>query len=136
MEREEVLKNYICMKYKSVRQFTIEKNLKYSTVAAILSRGLGKAGIDTVFEICDALNISADALINKSIIVEKPSDNQNHVRLERRLEAYAVFAEILRSSKNFTIDNIPLTSEEGRIFNAGIEALIDMIRRLRKENKE
>ena len=74
MEREEILKNYICMKYKSVRQFTIDKNLKYSTVASLLSHSLGKANIDTVFEICKALNISADALIERGIIVEKPKE--------------------------------------------------------------
>ena len=135
MEREEVLKNYICMKYKSVRQFTLEKNLKYSTVAAILSRGLGKAGIDNVFEICDALNISADALINKSIIVEKPRADL-HERLSRRIEAYTVFIELLQSERNFTIDGIPLTSEEARIFNAGFEALIETIRKLRKNSEK
>lgn len=135
MEREEVLKNYICMKYKSVRQFTIDKDLKYSTVAAILSRGLGRAGIDTVIEICDALNIDVDALIKKGIIVEKPSENF-HIRAQRRLEAYSIFAQILQNSNNFTIDNIPLSPEEGKIFNAGIEALIETIRRLRKLDKE
>lgn len=134
MEREEVLKNYILMKYKSVRQFAIENDIKYSTLSAILTRGLGKAGIDNVFEICDALHISADALINKSIIVEKPIDSSGF-RLSRRLEAYTVFLGILKNSHNFTIDDISLTYEEAKIFYAGIEAMIDVIRRLRKEDK-
>lgn len=134
MEREEVLKNYILMKYKSVRQFALENNIKYSTLSAILSRGLGKAGIENVFEICDALNISADALINKNIIVEKQLAKP-HATLSRRLEAYTVFIEILNNSRNFTIDDRPLTDEEAKIFYAGIEAMIDVIRRLRKEDK-
>lgn len=123
------------MKYKSVRQFTIDKNLKYSTVASLLSHDLGKANIDTVFEICKALHISADALIVNGIIVEKPSEK--HIRLSRRLEAYSLFVELQQSDRTFTIDNKPLTPEECRIFSTGIDTLIDLIRKLRnKGNKE
>ena len=136
MEREEVLKNYICMKYKSIRQFALAHNLKYSTIVAILTRGLGNAGIDNVFEICHALNISADALIMNGIIVEKPTDNAKHVPGQRRLEAYAVFIDIMQGSKIVTIDDKVLTDEECRIFVAGIESLIDMIRRLRKDSEK
>lgn len=135
MEREEILKNYICMKYKSVRQFTIDKNLKYSTVASLLSHSLGKANIDTVFEICKALNISADALIERGIIVEKPKEEYSS-NFRRRIEAYSVFVQILQSSKDFTIDGIPLTCDEAKIFNAGVEALIETIRKLRKCSDE
>lgn len=135
MEREEVLKNYICMKYKSVRQFAIDKNLKYSTIASLLSHDLGKANIDTVFEICKALNISADALIMNGIIVEKPIDNK-HIQNTRRIEAYALFIEIMHGARQFTIDDKLLTYEECRIFVAGIESLIDLIRRLRKDSEK
>lgn len=139
MEREEVLKNYICMKYKSVRQFAIDKNLKYSTIAGLLSHSLGKANLDTVFEICKALNISADALIENGIIVEKPSED-HYSRQLKRLEAYAFYLSNLAKSQDFTIDDIPLSQEEGKIFDAGFETLIDVIRKYRenseKETKE
>ena len=46
MSKEDILKDYICAKYKSVRQFTMATGLKYSTVVAILSRGLGSASIE------------------------------------------------------------------------------------------
>jgi len=134
MEREEVLKNYICMKYKSVRQFAIDKNLKYSTIAALLSHSLGKANLDTVFEICKALNISADALIENGIIVEKPSED-HYSRQLKRVEAYALYLSNLAKSQDFTIDDIPLSQEEGKIFDAGFETLIDVIRKYR-ENSE
>ncbi len=134
MEREEILKNYILMKYKSVRQFALENNLKYSTVVAILTRGLGNAGIDNVFEICDALNISADYLINKSSIVEKPNSRKH--TYSRSVEAYALLAKILQNEKKFTIDKIPLTEEETKLFNAGLMALIETIRILRKDSEK
>ena len=38
--------------------------------------------------------------------------------------------------KKFTIDDKPLTNDESRIFIAGIESLIDMIRRLRKDSEK
>ena len=133
MEREEVLKNYICMKYKSVRQFTIDKNLKYSTIAGLLSHSLGKANIDTVFEICRALNISADALIERGIIVEKADSTDI---ASRRLEAYSLFFATHSNLKEFTIDNVKLSDKEIKIFRIGVDAVIDIIRKLRLSEKE
>ena len=136
MEREEVLKDYICMKYKSVRQFTLDKNLKYSTIAGLLSHSLGKANIDTVFEICRALNISADALIERGIIVEKAPANPKIDSTYRRIEAYRLIFATFANLKDFTLDGVMLNEEEIKIFRAGIDALIELIRNYRKDNKE
>ena len=66
--KEEVLKNYILTKYKSVREFTFDCGIPYSTMLTIFKRGLDNANINNIFKICKTLNISADALAEGLIV--------------------------------------------------------------------
>ena len=75
---EDVLKNLILSKYKSIRDFTTQANMPYTTVDSVLKRGILKSNVDTVIKICQFLGISADALINgeiKSISHNNASDS-------------------------------------------------------------
>lgn len=133
MSSEELLKEYICSKYKSIRQFAMLYGLKYSTITAILARGLKNSSIDNVLEICNALNISTEALVVDKMIVPLSQEPNNVV--PERIEAYLNNFKILEDSAHYTIDGEPLTSEERKQFRIGMELLIDFIRRQRKSKE-
>ena len=60
---EDKLKDYILSKYKSIREFTVDIDMHYSTIDSIFKRGIRKASVDNIIKICDFLNISADTLV-------------------------------------------------------------------------
>ena len=55
--REDRLRNLILDKYLSLRQFSIEADIPYSSLMTLLTRGIGGASFDTVVKICNALEI-------------------------------------------------------------------------------
>ena len=57
MSREQVLRNLILDNYPSLRQFSKEADIPYSTLMTILSRGIGGASFDAVMQICKKLKI-------------------------------------------------------------------------------
>lgn len=65
MKPEEKLKNLILLKYKSLRAFTQENNISYSTVNSMISRGIAGAGVSTVLKVCQALEISVEDLLDE-----------------------------------------------------------------------
>ena len=131
MTKEEVLKSYICTKYKSVRQFTIEKGLKYSTLASILSRGIDNSSIVTVFEVCRSLDISVDYLVEKGIILENKRFEEKDNRLYRRLESYATYFQIMGAADTYLLDDKKLDDEEVDLLTFGMNAIIEMLRQRR-----
>ena len=62
MSVEEQLKQLILSNSKSVRAFTLETQLPYSTVDNIFKRGIGGTAVTTVVKICDALNITVEGI--------------------------------------------------------------------------
>lgn len=57
MNREQWLRNLILDRYTSLRQFSKEADIPYSSLMTLLSRGIGGASFDTVIRICRALEI-------------------------------------------------------------------------------
>lgn len=57
MDREQKLRNEILDRYASLRQFSIEVGIPYSTLMTLLSRGIGGASFDVVMQICKQLQI-------------------------------------------------------------------------------
>ena len=57
MTREDTLRNLILDRYISLRQFSIEADIPYSSLMTLLTRGIGGASFDTVVKICKALGI-------------------------------------------------------------------------------
>lgn len=57
MTREDRLRNLILDRYISLRQFSIEADIPYSSLMTLLTRGVGGASFDTVVKICNALKI-------------------------------------------------------------------------------
>ena len=57
MNREQKLRNIILDHYISLRQFSIEADIPYSSLMTILSKGISGASFDTVMQICKKLRI-------------------------------------------------------------------------------
>lgn len=49
-------------KFKSVRQFSFETGIPYTTIKSGLAKGIGGMAIDTVIKMCDALGITVEEL--------------------------------------------------------------------------
>ncbi len=58
MNREQKLRNAILDRYKSLRQFSKEADIPYSTLMTLLSRDIGGASFDVIIKICKILNIN------------------------------------------------------------------------------
>ena len=57
MTREWALRKAILEQYPSLRQFSLEADIPYSTLLTLLSRGIGGASFDVVIHICKQLHI-------------------------------------------------------------------------------
>lgn len=57
MTREQKLRNIILDRYTSLRRFSMEVDIPYSTLMTLLSRGIGGASFDIVILICQKLDV-------------------------------------------------------------------------------
>lgn len=62
MTVEEKLKYYINARYESVNDFCIRSGIPNSTLQTIFTRGVANTSSKTMFKLCDALNLDAQAL--------------------------------------------------------------------------
>ena len=58
MKKAEVLKREILRQYRSVRQFSLEIGIPYSTLVTALERGIDGMAYGTVIKMCDKLNLN------------------------------------------------------------------------------
>ena len=105
-ETEELLKSLILSKYRSIREFTTQIGMPYSTLDSIFKRGVRKASVENIIRICDALNISADALANGTIEYkndEQPTTIAAHFDgdeyTEEELDKIKEFAAFVKSTR-------------------------------------
>ena len=118
MTIEEKLKALILKRYHSIREFTIEIGIPYTTVDSIFRRGIGNSSVSNVIKICKALRISADALADGEIA---PISNQTSTRINDRIEV----KEILADTKDLLTHSGEITLDGDPIGKAGIESIID-----------
>lgn len=57
MTREQKIRNMILDRYPSLRQFSKDVGMPYSTLMTLLSRDIGGASFDVVVLICKKLNV-------------------------------------------------------------------------------
>jgi DNA-binding Xre family transcriptional regulator len=62
MPVEQELKNLILQRYRSIRAFSVETGIPYSTIDSIFKRGIENSSLSNIIKICRALNIDANAL--------------------------------------------------------------------------
>ena len=109
MTREQFLKNEILKKYKSLRQFAIEVGIAPSTLTTILNSGIGGTAIDTMFNICDKLNIGIENF-RPSTTVANPSKSLGLNELG--IQKVKDYIEDLKNNPNYREDAINSISDD------------------------
>ena len=71
MSREQRLRNLILDRYPSLRQFSAEADVPYSTLMTLLSMDIGGASFDTVIKICKALGVEPEKFYTESSSQQK-----------------------------------------------------------------
>lgn len=134
MTLEDNLKELIIREYGSIRQFAQKCGLKYSTVIAILKRGIKNSNIDNVIKICHMLNISVDAAANGKIVqlphIQATYTNEVN-ELPELINAYVSYYE---NNVECTLDYKPLTDEEMDFFIDGVNFVFQQIRNMRERS--
>lgn len=112
MTIEEKLKDLILKRYHSIREFTIEIDIPYTTVDSIFRRGIGNSSVSNVIKICKALRISADALADGEIVpVEKRAPRPINDRIEVK-EVLEDTRDLLTHCGFITLDGNPIGKTE------------------------
>ena len=120
MSTEERLRELILKRYNSVREFTIEHDIPYTTMHSIFKRGIDNSSMTNIIKICKALHISVDALADEEIKpLRKQSDFQPHEGVE--------VEDILNGTKDYIIHTDKITLDGKPISKAVIESLVDSI---------
>lgn len=117
MSIETKLKDLILSRYKSLREFTIVVDIPYTTLDSILKRGIGNSSVNNVIKICNALNLSVDALAAGEIEYqfEKKPAHTNEIR------------EIVNDTKARIISGGELTIDGRAIDIEYVEPIIDAL---------
>ena len=102
MTKEEMLRDYILSKYRSVLEFTETIGMPYSTISTIFRRGIDTANIQNIIKICQELEISADALAEGRIESVR-HDKDKPTRIE---DVIFETKQILYNTKNLTLNGI------------------------------
>lgn len=117
MTTEEKLKDFILMRYHSIREFTIAIDIPYTTLDSIFRRGIGNSGVNNVIKICKALGISTDALADGEII---PISQMVDTKKNDVKDIIEEVKDMLTESNELTLDGLPIT-------RAGIDSIIDTL---------
>lgn len=118
MSIEDKLKFLILNKYHSIREFTQEIDMAYSTLDSILKRGIGNSSVTNVIKICKALGISADALADGEI---KPINDRTTRSINDRIEV----KEVLEDTKDILTHSDFVTLDGKLLSDNSIQSIID-----------
>lgn len=83
MTIEEKLRLYILDRYKSLREFSLEIDIPYTTVDSIFKRGVSKANVLNIIKICSALGIQAEPLLDGEIVLTPSRLKEEHPLLTK-----------------------------------------------------
>ena len=121
MTIEEKLKALILSKYRSVLVFTNSIGMPYTTMSSIFKRGVQNSSISNIIKICNALNISADALAQNRIEMVK-QDTGNSIELTDILIT-------LNKQMPVTLNGEVLLPNEKQIIINALEIAMEMVKR-------
>ena len=68
MTIEQELKELVLKQYGSVREFSMQSGIPYSTIDSIFKRGVANSNVTNILKICAILGISADGLAKNCIV--------------------------------------------------------------------
>ena len=119
MTIEEKLQELILTRYHSLREFTIDIDMPYTTIHSIFRRGIDNSSLSNVIKICRALNISADALAEGEIVFAKNKKENEHPIAEHfEIKEIIDDTKDLLTHRKITMDGEPISKK-------GIESIID-----------
>ena len=116
---EEQLKQMMCEKYGSLQGFANASGINYQTLTTIMKRGVQNATIHNVVLICGGLGISVDALADGRI-VPQPGKKKD-------LSVWVDHFNSVGWFNGYTLDGAPMTVEDARIWQLGIDAAYHMV---------
>ena len=130
MNIEEKVKSLILNRYNSMREFSIEIDVPYTTISSIFQRGIENSNVSNVIKICKALNISVDGLADGEIVPIRPTP----VNISNRIEIKELLSDtrdILSHSKNLTLDGKPISKTEADSILTTMEVGVEIVRKNR-----
>lgn len=127
MNAEAKLKQLILTKYGSVRRFTQECELPYSTVATLFSRGIHNSSVSTLITVCNILGISADELLSGRITyLHKQTKPKSVEGLFDHLKHQ------LQNTQKLTLDDKPVDEAQINSLVKSLEVIIEIEKRKTK----
>ena len=126
---EEKLKELILTRYHSIREFTIETGIAYSTVDSILKRGVQNSNVSNIIKICNTLHISVDALAEGKIITVTIVDNNEITPAPLDIEDMIRDFKSYLISHKITLEGKLLTKESICEFNDFMDMGIELVKR-------
>lgn len=127
---EDELKRLIVSRYGSMLNFTKKVGLSNSTVATILTRGIGTASVTNVIKMCKELGISTDKLAYGEIV---PIDGKWKID---SLNEYINTLKAKLSTSDMMLDGEVLKEYEKKLLIGSFENSIDLVRFMRIEGEE
>lgn len=117
MTIENQLRELILLKHGSLREFTFNIGIPYSTLSTILKKGIMTATMSNMVKICNALDIKLDELVAGRIVENKPSgilldveDILNRAKNNIEYPNVKIDGEIMdESTKKLLINSIDLS---------------------------
>lgn len=88
MNLEEELKNIILSRYKSVNDFANAIGVPQSTIASIFKRGIGKAGVQTVLKIFNALDLDIESISTGNLRASQRAVDAEFTKKYRALDEH------------------------------------------------
>lgn len=122
MTIETKLREYICERYGTLSNFAQKIGMGKSTISMILSRGLNKASINNIIDICQELQISVDEIANGRIV---PLIQTPMYDIEAKMQ------ELKLAASGLALDGKQLTEAEIAVIFDSVENALNCIRRLR-----
>lgn len=74
MTIEEQLKQEILSQYKSIRAFTNEVGIPYTTLDSVFKRGIQNAGVSTMIKVFSALNLDIESIPSGELRSNAPNE--------------------------------------------------------------
>lgn len=127
MDIEDQLKQYILLNFKSIRAFTQEAGIPYSTMDSIFKRGISNAGVGTVIKIFHFLNLDVESLASGELVQLKkntPPSGEAGVLTEDELSRIsAAMAQMNEEGRERAVELIEDLAAGGRYKKTGADSL-------------